>query len=102
METYKNTRLCSIISYITWIGWIIAFIIRDKRDRVTLQHVNQALNLNIVGILVSAGSRIGGVIGWAAGIIAIGALILTIWGIVRAVQMSDEPLPIVGNFRIIN
>lgn len=101
MESFKNTRLCSVISYITWIGWIIAFILRDKRDQVTLQHVNQALNLNIVGILVSAGSRIGGVIGWAAGIIALLALILTIWGIVRAVQKNGEPLPIVGNFRIL-
>ena len=58
------------------------------------------LALNIIGILVSTGSRIGGVIGWAAGIIALGCLILTIMGIVRAVKLSDEPLPIIGNFRI--
>ena len=98
---YNHTRLYSVISYITWIGWIIAFILRDNRDQITRQHINQALALNIIGILVSAGNRIGGVIQWAAGIIALIALILTIWGIVRAVQMSAEPLPIIGNFRII-
>ena len=56
-----HTRLFSVISYITWIGWIIAFVFRDKNDKITLQHVNQALALNIVGILVSLGSRLGGV-----------------------------------------
>ena len=96
-----HTRLFSVISYITWIGWIIAFVFRDKNDKITLQHVNQALTLNIVGILVSLGSRLGGVIEWAAGIIAIIALIFTIWGIVRAIQMSDKPLPIIGNFRLL-
>jgi len=101
METYKHTRLLSVISYITWIGWIIAFILRDKRDRVTTQHINQALALNIIGILISAGNRIdSSIIHWAAGIIALIALILTIMGIIRAVQMSDKPLPIIGNFKL--
>jgi len=95
-----HTKLFSVISYITWIGWIIAFVLGDRGDRVLKQHLNQALALNIVGILVSAGSRIGGVIGFAAGIISIIALIFTIWGIVRAVKMSAEPLPFIGNFRI--
>ena len=99
---YKHTKLCSVISYITWIGWIIAFILRDKRDPVARQHVNQALNLNIIGILVSAGNRIdSSIINWVAGIIALIALILTIWGIVRAVKESVEPLPLVGNLRLI-
>ena len=96
----KHTKALSVISYITWLGWIVAFILRDKNDPITHQHINQALNLNIIGVLVSVGYRIGGMVSNIAGIISIVALILTIWGIVRAVQMSDKPLPIVGNFRI--
>ena len=98
---YKNTKLFSAISYITWIGWIIAFILYDKRDRLTKHHLNQALALNIVGILVSVGSRIGGIVGWAAGIIGLLACILTIMGIIRALQLSDKPLPVVGGFKIL-
>ena len=98
---YKHTKLYSTLSYITWIGWIISFILYDKNDRLTRHHLNQALALNIVGILVSVGTRIGGVIAWAAGIISIAAFILTIMGIVRALQLSDKPLPIVGNFKIL-
>ena len=98
---YKNTKLYSAISYITWIGWIVAFVLSDKNDRLTRHHLNQALALNIVGILVSCGTRIGGVVAWAAGIISILAFVLTIMGIVRALQMSDKPLPIVGNFKIL-
>ena len=96
----KHIKAFSIISYITWIGWIIAFVFGDREDRVLKQHINQALALNIIGILVSTGSRIGGIIGWAAGIIALLALILTIMGIWRAAHLNDEPLPIIGNFRI--
>jgi len=96
----KNTKVLSVISYITWIGWIVAFILRDKYDRVVTQHLNQALALNIVGILVSAGTRIGGAIAWVAGIISLISLILAIWGIIRAIQGSAEPLPLIGNFKI--
>ena len=62
----KNIKLFSVISYITWIGWIIAFVFGDRKDRILKQHLNQALALNIVGILVSTGNRIGGIIGYAA------------------------------------
>ena len=96
----KNTKVLSVVSYITWIGWIVAFILRDKYDRVVTQHLNQALALNIVGILVSAGTRIGGAIAWVAGIISLISLILAIWGIIRAIQGSAEPLPLIGNFKI--
>ena len=101
METNKRTRLISVISYITWIGWLIAFILWDRNDEITHQHINQALNLNLIGILISVGYRIGGIISWACGIIALLALILTFMGIIRAVQMSARPLPIVGNMKIL-
>ena len=96
----KHIKLYSVISYITWIGWIIAFVFGDRNDRVLKQHINQALALNIIGILVSAGNRIGGVIEYVSGLIALGCLILTIMGIWRAVHLSDEPLPVIGNFRL--
>ena len=101
METNRHTRLFSVLCYITWIGWIIAFVLRDKKDEITHQHINQGLALNIIGILISTGNRIGGFTQWLCGIIAIIALILTIWGIVRALMMSDKPLPIIGNFRLL-
>ncbi len=97
----NKTQVLSAVSYITWIGWIVAFILGDRTNRVVRQHINQALNLNIIGILVSAGSRIGGVIGWVAGIIALISLIFTIWGIVRALKQSAEPLPFIGNVNLI-
>lgn len=96
----RHTRILSVVSYITWIGWLVAFILRDHNDPVTHQHINQALNLNIIGVLVSTGYRIGGIISYISGIIAILCLILTVMGIVRALQMSAKPLPIVGNVSI--
>ncbi|MBR0128112.1 MAG: DUF4870 domain-containing protein [Firmicutes bacterium] len=97
----NKTQVLSAVSYITWIGWIVAFILGDRTDRVVRQHINQALNLNIVGILVSAGTRIGGPVEWVAGIIGTVALVFTIWGIIRALKQSAEPLPFIGNVNLI-
>lgn len=98
---YAHTKLYSAISYITWIGWIVAFILHDKYDRMTHHHLNQALAINILSILGGIGTRFDGIIGWAGGVIGVIVLILTIWGIIRALQLSDKPLPIVGKFNIL-
>ena len=96
----KHTKLFSIIAYITWIGWIIAFVFGDRNDPMLKHHINQGLAIQIIGILVTTGNRIGGIVGYVAGLIAILAFILTIMGIWRAAHLSDKPLPIIGNFKI--
>ena len=47
---YNNSRTVAVVSYITWIGWIIAFLIRDKTDRFAAHHLNQALVINLLKI----------------------------------------------------
>ena len=98
---YAHSKLYSVLSYFTWIGWIISFILRDRRDELVRQHLNQALILNIISSLASIMSRADGIVGWAGGIIDLAALILFIWGVVRAFKMSAEPLPLVGELRIL-
>ena len=97
---YAHSKLYSALSYITWIGWIISFILRDRRDELVRQHLNQALVLNIISSIASIMSRADGFIGWAGGIIDLAALVLFIWGFIRALKMSAEPLPLIGNVRL--
>ena len=33
----KNTKLFSIISYITWIGWLVAFFMSEKDDTISIR-----------------------------------------------------------------
>ncbi len=98
----KNSRLFAVISYITWVGFVIAFILRDKDDTLVKRHLNQALLINIVetvgGILI----RFGGIFATIGSIINIACLVLFFMGIIRAFKMSEEPLPIIGEYSIIS
>ena len=98
---YKNTRIYSVISYITWIGFAIAFFCRDKDDQLVRRHLNQALTINLIETAARIIGRLGGIFGALAGIVDLCVLVLFIMGIVRACKLSDEPLPIIGDIQLI-
>ncbi len=84
-----NGKTARILSYITWIGWIIALVSGDKdNDEGLKQHLNQALICNILAII-------------PIGITQIAASIFAIWGLIKAIQEDDEPLPLIGGLKII-
>ena len=96
-----KSKILSVVSYITWIGLIIAFILRDKGDSLVRRHINQALMLNIVctvGSIISRFGLIGALVGW---VINIAAIVLMILGIYRAVKGSEEPLPFIGGITLL-
>ena len=94
----SNSRIASVAAYITWIGFLIAIIMRDPTDRFTAHHMNQALVLNVIGFVAGALNIIP-IIGNIAGIvIGIGVFVLDIMGIERAASGSMEPLPFIDGF----
>lgn len=97
---YAHSKLYSVLSYITWVGWIISFILHDRSDMLVRQHLNQALILNIISSLASIMSRGHGIIGWVGGLIDMVTLFLFIWGVIRAFRMSAEPLPLIGQVKL--
>ena len=98
----KNTKLFSVISYVTWIGWIIAFVMRDRDNEMVSHHVNQALVINIIETIGTVLIKIGGVFGIIGEFVDIAVLVFLIMGIVRACKLSDEPLPVIGDIRLID
>ncbi len=97
----SNSKAASVAAYITWIGFLIAVIMRDPTDRFTAHHMNQALVLNIISIIAGALNIIP-IIGNIAGfVIGIAVFVLDIMGIARAASGSMEPLPFIGNFHLI-
>ena len=52
MKSNTSTKLFAALSYITWIGWIISFIFRDKDDEVVKFHLNQALALKLLNLVI--------------------------------------------------
>ena len=45
---YRHSKLYAVISYITWIGFIIAMVARDPADPLVRRHLNQALIINLI------------------------------------------------------
>lgn len=92
----------AIASYITWIGFLIALFVRDKNDTLVRQHLNQALILNIIATVCSVVARIGGIFATVAGIISIVSFVFWVWGLIRAIKGSEEPLPLIGGIKLFN
>ncbi len=96
----RHTKLYSVIAYITWIGFIISLLMRDKNDRVVNRHLDQALVINVIESLSAFLTRFGGLLRTAGSIISIACFVLFIMGIIRAFNESAEPLPVVGEVNI--
>ncbi|MBE6042341.1 MAG: hypothetical protein E7220_07455 [Clostridiales bacterium] len=97
----KKSNAAAVVAYLTWIGWFVALIIRDKNDPFTTHHLNQALILNILSIIggaINALPLLGGIV---AGLIDLVILFLWAVGVYRAVTWSDDPLPLIGNIHLI-
>ncbi len=92
----KNTKLYSVLCYVTWIGWIFVYLKRDKNDPLVRHHLNQALALNVLESVGTICSRLGGIFGTLGAVIGIAGFVFLIIGIARALKLSSEPLPIIG------
>lgn len=102
MTDEGKKKALAIISYITWIGWVVTLLVRDKEDTFLLHHLNQALLVNLVyvaGVTCMAMPRIGFAL---AGVVNTAGFVLWIIGIIRAAMMSTEPFPVIGDVRILS
>ena len=96
--------MISIISYITIIGWVIAFIVygnNPEKSSLAKFHLKQSLGLAILGILNTIASFIVTPIVPAIGIVftVISIVIFVFWilGIINASKEEEKPLPIIGS-----
>ena len=99
---YKNSKLFAVLSYITWIGFVVSFLLRDRNDTLVRRHLNQALIINLIGTVGTILTRAGGILATGGSILGIACFVLSIMGIVRALRMSEEPLPYIGEYTLFN
>lgn len=97
-----DTKVTSIVAYLSWIGLIIAFLAGDKEGAKF--HINQAL----VVMLMSLGSVVFSIlagfisfIGILGGIWSILVCICWILGIIAAVKQEENEIPVIGKIRIL-
>lgn len=96
-QTVNEGKTTAIISYITWIGTIIAFIMNnDKRNSFAAFHIRQMIGLSIFSLVNTfIIARYGGV--WASGIVGLVLFVLWIIGFVGAIQGEEKKVPLVGD-----
>ena len=94
-------KTIAIISYITLIGLIIAFIMnKDKKDELASFHIRQMVGLSLLSIAIS-------ILGWILGnfssmlsmlssILSLGVLVLWVLGFIKAINGEKGAVPMVG------
>ncbi len=93
-----DKKVTGIVCYITWIGWLIAYLAGDKEGAKF--HLNQGLVLVILNIAALVLSFIP-IVKYISGIINIVVFIFMIVGIVYAAQGQDKELPLIGGIKIL-
>ena len=81
-----DAKTTAIVSYIGWLGWIIAMAAGSKED-FAKHHLNQVLIMYLIALIPIVGS--------------IFSFVLWIMGLINACQGEAKPLPLIGNWHII-
>jgi uncharacterized membrane protein len=98
-----DKKTLAIVSYITIIGWIIAYINYNnstEKASLTRYHLKQALGIGIIGIVLGVVVNvIATIIPSLAMILSLSylaLLVLWIFGIMNAMNEKETPVPLVG------
>lgn len=93
----KDGKMIAIISYITIIGLIIAFIMNnDKKNAFASYHIKQSLGLALTGLILGIIGMVP-LLGWLIDFFGLFVLLyMWIMGLVNAMNENEKPVPILG------
>jgi uncharacterized membrane protein len=99
-----DKKTLSIVSYITIIGWVIAYVSHNngtEKASLSRYHLKQSLGVGILGIIIGIVINvIAFIVPSLATILSLASLaILVLWvfGIINAVNEQEKPVPVVGS-----
>ena len=91
----SNAQMIAIVSYLTFIGWIIAFVLyQNDKSEFAIYHIRQSLGILILGIIGWVIFLIP-ILGWLC---AIFLFVMWIMGLIYAAQGESKPVPLLGQF----
>lgn len=90
-ENMLSARTTGIVAYLTWIGFIIALIIGDRKN--AMFHINQALIVNLFSLLSAVPF-----VGW---IWSLFMLVCWIMGLVYACREQEKEVPLIGRLHLL-
>lgn len=96
-QTVQEGKTMAIISYITIIGTLIAFILnQNKHNYFASFHIRQALGIFLAGMLVNFINRYAD-IGLLNVLLNASLFVLWIIGLIGAIQGEEKRIPLLGD-----
>lgn len=99
-NTVEEGKTIAIISYITFIGLIIAIVMNnDKKNDFARYHIRQSLGIIVLYLVVWILFYILTTLVYIpllSTIIYVGLLVLWVLGVLAAAQGEEKPVPLVG------
>jgi len=95
-QTVNDGKTLAVISYITFIGTLIAFVLnQNKKNSFAAYHIRQAIGLVLLWFVVSFLNRYINFAGlhW---LLNAAVSVLFILGIISAAQGEEKPVPLIG------
>ena len=101
-----DAKVTGIVSYLSWIGWIIAFFAGDKEGAKF--HLNQSLVimigmtvLSILSVVAGVIPVVGLIISLVVGILSLALFVFWIMGLIAACKQEEKAVPVIGNIQIL-
>jgi uncharacterized membrane protein len=95
-QTVQEGKTMAIISYITWIGTLIAFVMNnEKHNSFAAFHIRQMIGLSLFSLGNGLISRYAGMP--VAAIIGLGLFVLWIIGLLGAINGEEKKIPFLGD-----
>ncbi len=94
----KDGKTIAIISYLTIIGLLVAFIMNiNKQNSFASFHIRQSVGIFLLAFLINILFKFSNSFGMIGGILSIGLFVLWIFGIAGAIQGQEKRIPLLGD-----
>ncbi|CAM4090895.1 DUF4870 domain-containing protein [Zobellia nedashkovskayae] len=95
--TSENDKTMAILSYITIIGLVVAFVMNnDKKQEFASYHIRQSVGLCLTGLSLGIIGMVP-ILGWIINILGIFVLLyMWVMSLMNALNGKERPAPILG------
>ena len=101
INNIMNSKVTSIVSYFSLIGWLIAFFAGTK-DEKSVYHLRQSFGLIVANfvlvVLYRILARVSESLGFVVGLLALVLFVFWIIGLINAINQNQKPIPLIGKY----
>jgi uncharacterized membrane protein len=97
MSEKDNGKVVAVVSYLTIIGWVIAYFMNSSnKTELGSFHIRQSFGLGVVQLILSIVASFLPSLYSVFGIAGLVVFVFQIIGFIGAIQESTNPVPLIG------